>query len=89
MGDTDGRRRFSVLDLTVAQGAAIEVELGVPMQRWDDAPLLKLAPMILAAMQGGDVADYQSMTVRELSDLVSLDGSDDGSPEAGEPTSSD
>lgn len=74
--------RYSVLDLTVAQVAKIEDALGIPLSRWGhDAPIGRLAPMVVAEFEGKKPADYADLTVRELADLVSIDG-DDGQGEA-------
>ena len=76
--------RVSILDLTVAQAAAIEDELSLPLDRWqEDAPKMRLLPLILAAIEGVDASDYDAMTMRDMLDRVSLDGEDDGPGNAG------
>jgi hypothetical protein len=72
---------ISIYDLTVAQTEEIEMEVGLPVQRWQSAPsLAHLLSAVLAAVEGNERELYSSMTLRELMDRVNLTGEDD--PEA-------
>lgn len=66
----------SPLDLTGDQIAAIEDAIGRPVDQWGDAPKGKLLPLILAAAQGGEAAEYAARPFGELLDMVSMDGTD-------------
>ncbi len=74
-------RQVNVLDLTMAQIAGIEMDprVSVPLARWgDDAPSqAALYTLIVAAGNGVPVEDVESLTLRELSELVDLGGEDD------------
>lgn len=70
--------RTSTLDLTARQVAAIETDLGLPVNRWSEAPsLVTVYAKILAAVNGDSEDRYMDLTVRDLLALVSLDEDDD------------
>lgn len=72
------RKKVSVLDLTAGQVEQIEQEIGLPINRWDEAPsMVGLYVKILALANGDDESVYRSMPVSQLVDLVTLGEEDD------------
>lgn len=68
-------RAVSVLDMTVAQVEALELEVGLPIQRWKDAPSVALLfSAILSSVEGKPRESYASLTMRELAERVDLTG---------------
>lgn len=75
------QRSVSILDMPVAQVEAIERELGLPVNRWSEAPsLAMLYVAIIAAVEGKPRSEYQALSLRQLSELVSLGGDSDPDP---------
>ena len=69
--------KVSVLDLTVAQTEALELELGKPIDEWGSLPSrAQLFRRIYMAVTGTDEATVGAMTMRELTDAVSVDDED-------------
>lgn len=76
------RPKVLINDLTIAQIEEIELEVGIPVNRWGaDAPKGTLFPLILSVIHDEDPKKYKAMRYHELLALVSLD--DDGSDEEG------
>lgn len=73
--------KVSVLDLTVAQVSAIERAINVPMNRWgsDVVSMADLYSRILSAVTGRDLAEFEAMTMKQIVDMVTLDGAADPS----------
>jgi hypothetical protein len=70
-----GRPRVSVLDLRLDALARIELEVGLPASRWSDAPsMARLLTLVYAAATGTPIDQVEAMTLRELQDLVDLEG---------------
>ncbi len=69
--------KVSVLDLTVKQTQQLEDDIGLPVNQWAAAPsLMKVYVAVLVAVNGGEAADYEAMTLRQIVDLVALDDSE-------------
>lgn len=69
--------RISILDLTVDQIERIEQAENLPLSKWAEAPsMVRLYVRILAAANGDDEERYRRMTLRELTELVTLGGDD-------------
>jgi hypothetical protein len=65
-------KRVGLYDLTRAQVARIEAELGVPVDQWQGAGKADLYGLILAVSEGRQLADYDDLTLRELMERVAL-----------------
>jgi hypothetical protein len=67
-------RKVSILDLTVDQVEAIELELGKPVDAWTDLPSrMALYRRIYGAATGEDAATVGAMTLRDLTAAVTFD----------------
>ena len=70
---TTKRSAITILDLTVAQTEEIEMDIGLPMNKWGEAPsLARLLTAILAAVEGNDRSFYAGLTMSDLADRVTL-----------------
>lgn len=68
---------FSILDLTVKQTETIEREVGLPMTRWSEVDsFAHLLVSILSAIEGKPREAYESLSMRELSQMVNLGDED-------------
>lgn len=71
----DGRRRISVLDLPLRTLGEIELEVGLPAARWSEAPsIAQLLVAVYAGATGEPREQVEAMTLRELQELVDLEG---------------
>lgn len=72
--------KVSVLDLTIAQITGIETAIGSPFTAWDEvAHPADLYARIYAVHEGRDVEPMLAMTLRELTELVTLESGEDPS----------
>lgn len=77
MSGGNGRARVSVLDLQLRHVAALELELGLPASRWAETPsLANLLVAVYATATGTPRDEVEQMTLRELQELVDLEGDD-------------
>jgi hypothetical protein len=78
-------RKVSILDLTVDQVEAIELEVGKPVDAWNELPSrMALYRRIFVAATGEDAATVGAMTLRDLTAAVTLDD-DAEDAETGDP----
>jgi hypothetical protein len=75
-----GQRRYSIMNLTVAQIEAISASLGLPSTRWDEAEPLTVMASIYAAVEGLDLAEVKKLTAAELTAKVSIEDEDEPDP---------
>lgn len=68
------RARVDVLDLTLDQVETVETAVGAPFQDWGGVSRVALARHVLAVTGQIPADQVGSMTVRELSDAITLDG---------------
>lgn len=73
--------RHSLLDLTGEQAAAIEDAVGAPIDDWGSVAKGRLLPLVLQALEGGELATYQQMSVRALIDSVTFEDTPEGNAE--------
>ena len=73
-----GAKRVSLLDLTVNQVEEIELEIGLPLAKWGEAP--SLAKLYRLAYERATGESTAGMTMRQLTEAVSLDGDSDPNP---------
>jgi hypothetical protein len=77
---------ISLMDLTVAQTEAIELDLGLPVNRWKEAPsLARLLAKVAAAATGEDEEKFRAMKLGQLTDLVTLEDGDPNPTPPSEP----
>ncbi len=77
--------KINVLDLTVDQVEAIEVALGLPVDRWQDYPSrIAVLRRMYAAGTGTDAATVGAMTMRQLA--AAVDMGDEEDDETADPT---
>jgi hypothetical protein len=78
--------KVALLDLTVDQVEALELEFGKPIDGWIDLPSrAQLYRRVYAVVTGTDPAAVGAMTMRELTEAVSL-GDEQEQPEGAETT---
>lgn len=78
--------KVSLLDLTVDQVETLETELGKPVDAWMELPSrAALYRRIYSMVTGADPAEVGRMTMRSLTEAVSL-GEDDEDAETANPT---
>lgn len=63
-------------DLRARDAARIEQEIGLPLQRWDEASPMVLYPKVLAAITREPEDKYLDMTINELLSMVQEDEPD-------------
>lgn len=79
-------RRISLLDLTVDQVEALEIDLGLPVDKWNEYPSRAgLYRKVYAAATGDTPESVGSLPIRVLIDSVSLLNTDDEGAETGNP----
>lgn len=71
--------KLSIMDLTADQAEEVEEKTGIPLDKWADAPKVKLFRTILMVWEGMPASAYASLSLGELLDRVTFEDSD---PEA-------
>jgi hypothetical protein len=80
------QQRVSLLDLTIDQIEQLERDLGLPVDQWATAPSKAAVYRgVYAVATGADPATIGAMTLRELTEAVSLGDDDGGDAETGNP----
>lgn len=73
-------KKVTMLDLSVGQVETIEKELELPLNRWQaEAPKATLYVLMLAAV-GEDPAHLRTLKLRDLVQMVSIDGEEAEDP---------
>jgi hypothetical protein len=76
----------SILDLPISEVEKIELEIGLPVGRWGEAPsMAALYVAIIAAIEGRPRSEYASMTLRQLSDRVAFGDVEQDRPQPSAP----
>jgi hypothetical protein len=69
--------KVSILDLTVDQVERLETEFGKPVDQWDSLPSrMALYRRVYSLATGDDDATVRAMTLRDLTESVSLGNED-------------
>jgi hypothetical protein len=83
----EAARKVSLLDLTVDQIEQLEKQLELPVDRWTEYPSRAgLYRLVYAAATGTEPAAVGAMTLRQLTEAVSLGDDDDEGAEPANPT---
>lgn len=78
---TAATSRISLLDLAAGDVERIETDLGLPVNRWSEAPsVIAVYVKIAAAATGETEETYRAMPLSRLMKLVDLDGTADPNP---------
>lgn len=68
--------KVNLFDLTGAQVATVEEAIGLPYERWQEAHKGKLFPLILHIALGGELAEYEAMSMRQLARAIVVEDSE-------------
>jgi hypothetical protein len=78
--------KISLLDLTVDQVEKLELELGKPIDEWIALPSrAAVFRRVYTVATGADAATVGAMTMRQLTDAVSMDDDEPEDAETGNP----
>lgn len=73
------RPKITVLDLSARQIRELEIEVGIPVRRWTTGQTsdVDILVKVLAMVHGDGEDRYLDMSLRQLTELVQLDGGED------------
>lgn len=75
----DGRR-YRLLDLTADQAERVEDAIGLPLDKWGDAPKARLFRLVLAELDGVDPESLRGVPVRDLAARIEPEAEQDPKP---------